>query len=138
RDGDRRRRRRRTQLHRRSGRRRCEHERQGAARLVPVPRLSARRRQPLPREPGTRTRIILAVTVAAFAATVALLGGVFRESSSAAPTALAAGQLVEDFKDGFLVAADTALVVLMLQSLLPAETEDENCWVLLGLVYELV
>src|ERR671930_1174333 len=84
----------------------------------------------------TRTRIILILTVAALAATVTLLGGVLRESSSAPPTALAAQQSVEDFKAGFALNGSTASLVLQLQSTLQASPEDEHSWVLLGLAYE--
>jgi tetratricopeptide (TPR) repeat protein len=84
----------------------------------------------------TRTRIILILTVAAIAATVSLLGGVLRESSSAPPSALAAAQTVSDFKAGFSLGGSTASLVLQLQSTLQASPKDEHSWVLLGLAYE--
>src|SRR5437868_38961 len=81
-------------------------------------------------------RILITAAVLVAAGFAALFAGVFRDGSSAAPTALAAQQSVEDFKAGFALDASTASLVLQLQSTLQASPKDEHSWVLLGLAYE--
>ncbi len=84
----------------------------------------------------TLKRIALVAAAATVVAAATLLGGVFRESSSAAPTALTGAQSVENFKSGFALTANTAGIVLDLQSRLQTSPADEHSWVLLGLAYE--
>jgi tetratricopeptide (TPR) repeat protein len=84
----------------------------------------------------TWRRLIVATAVAALAATALLLGGVLRESSSAAPAALAGAQSAEDFKEGFSLNASTASLVADLQSRLQADPKDEHSYALLGLAYQ--
>ena len=74
--------------------------------------------------------------MAALAATTLLLGGVLRESSTAAPASLAAAQSAEDFKEGFSLNASTASLVADLQSRLEADPKDEHAYALLGLAYQ--
>jgi tetratricopeptide (TPR) repeat protein len=74
--------------------------------------------------------------VAALAATALLLGGVLRESSSAASASLAGAQAGEDFKAGFAQNASTSSLVADLQSRLRANPDDEHSFALLGLAYE--
>jgi tetratricopeptide (TPR) repeat protein len=83
-----------------------------------------------------RTRIAILAALVAVAAFGALLGGVFRESSSAASAALAGAQAAEDFKAGFSLNASTASLVAELQSRLEANSQDEHSYVLLGLAYQ--
>jgi tetratricopeptide (TPR) repeat protein len=83
-----------------------------------------------------RKRLLLATAVAALAATAALLGGVFRDSSSAAPSGLAGAQSAEDFKAGFSLNRSTASLIADLQSRLRVDDADERSYVLLGLAYE--
>jgi len=83
-----------------------------------------------------RTRIAILASLVAVAAFGALLGGVFRESSSAASAALAGAQAAEDFKAGFSLNASTASLVAELQSRLEANPQDEHSYVLLGLAYQ--
>jgi tetratricopeptide (TPR) repeat protein len=82
-----------------------------------------------------QTRILIAAAALAAASLATLFGGVFRDSA-AAPSALAGGQAVEDFKAGFGLSASTASLVASLQSTLAANPTDEHSWVLLGLGYE--
>jgi tetratricopeptide (TPR) repeat protein len=82
------------------------------------------------------TRIAILAALVAVAAFGALLGGVFRESSSAASAALAGAQAAEDFKAGFSLNASTASLVAELQSRLEANPQDEHSYVLLGLAYQ--
>jgi tetratricopeptide (TPR) repeat protein len=84
----------------------------------------------------TRTRLIVAAAVAALAATAALLGGVLRESPSAATAALAGAQSAEDFKAGFSLNASTPALIADLQSRLRSDSRDEHSYVLLGLAYQ--
>jgi len=78
----------------------------------------------------------VATAVAALAATALLLGGVLRESSSAAPAAVAGAQSAEDFKQGFSLNGSTASLVADLQSRLQADPKDEHSYALLGLAYQ--
>jgi tetratricopeptide (TPR) repeat protein len=84
----------------------------------------------------TYKRLIVATAVAALAATALLLGGVLRESSSAAPAGLAGAQASEDFKAGFSLGKSTAAIVADLQSRLRATPDDQHSYALLGLAYE--
>ncbi len=81
------------------------------------------------------TRLILALTALLLAAAAALFGGIFRGSSSPA-AALATPQAAEDFKAGFALNANTATLVLELQSQLRGKAQDEHTWTLLGLAYQ--
>ena len=83
-----------------------------------------------------RRRLTVALAVAALAATALLLGGVLRESSSAAPAALAGAQSAESFKEGFSLGSSTASLVADLQSRLQADPKDEHSYALLGLAYQ--
>jgi tetratricopeptide (TPR) repeat protein len=83
-----------------------------------------------------RTRIVIVAALVSVTAFGALLGGVFRESSSAASAALAGAQAAEDFKAGFSLNASTASLVAELQSRLEANPQDEHSYVLLGLAYQ--
>jgi tetratricopeptide (TPR) repeat protein len=76
------------------------------------------------------------MTVAASAATVALLGGVFHNSPGTPASALAGSQSSEDFKAGFALNASTPALVLSLQSTLRSNPSDEHSWALLGLAYQ--
>jgi tetratricopeptide (TPR) repeat protein len=76
------------------------------------------------------------VVVAALSATALLLGGVLRESSSAAPASIAGAQSAENFKEGFSLNASTASLVSDLQSRLQADPKDERSYALLGLAYQ--
>jgi len=84
----------------------------------------------------TRTRLIAGTAVAALAATALLLGGVLRESSTAAPASLAGAQSAEDFKEGFSLNGSTASLVADLQSRLQADPKDGHSYALLGLAYQ--
>jgi tetratricopeptide (TPR) repeat protein len=84
----------------------------------------------------TRTRLITGTAVAALAATALLLGGVLRESSTAAPASLAGAQSAEDFKEGFSLNGSTASLVADLQSRLQADPKDGHSYALLGLAYQ--
>jgi len=84
----------------------------------------------------TWRRLTVATAVAALAATALLLGGVLRESSTAAPASLAAAQSAEDFKEGFSLNGSTASLVADLQSRLEADPKDEHAYALLGLAYQ--
>jgi tetratricopeptide (TPR) repeat protein len=83
-----------------------------------------------------RRRLTVALAVAALAATAILLGGVLRESSSAAPAALAGAQAAESFKEGFSLGSSTASLVADLQSQLRADPKNEHAYALLGLAYQ--
>jgi tetratricopeptide (TPR) repeat protein len=83
-----------------------------------------------------RNRILITAAVLVAAAVGALLGGVFRESTSAASAALAGAQATEDFKAGFSLNQSTASLIADLQSRLRADRTDEHSYVLLGLAYE--
>jgi tetratricopeptide (TPR) repeat protein len=76
------------------------------------------------------------LTVAAIAATVALLGGVFHGAPSTPASALAGSQSAEDFKAGFALNASTPALILSLQSTLRSTPGDEHSWALLGLAYQ--
>ncbi len=82
-----------------------------------------------------RNRILIATSVLVAAVAGALLGGVFRESSSAA-SALAGSQAAEDFSAGFSLNASTASLVSNLQSRLRVNPKDEHSYALLGLAYQ--
>jgi tetratricopeptide (TPR) repeat protein len=84
----------------------------------------------------TRRRLIVATAVASWAPTALLLGGVLRESSSAAPAALAGAQANEDFKAGFSLNQSTASLIADLQSRLRVTPKDEHSYTLLGLAYQ--
>jgi len=84
----------------------------------------------------TWRRLTVAAAVAALAATALLLGGVLRESSSAARASLAGAQAAEDFKEGFSLNRSTASLVADLQSRLRANPRDERSYALLGLAYQ--
>jgi tetratricopeptide (TPR) repeat protein len=83
-----------------------------------------------------RNRILITSAVVIAAALGALLGGAFRESSTAASAALAGAQASEDFKAGFSLNASTASLVADLQSRLRAHPKDEHSYTLLGLAYQ--
>jgi tetratricopeptide (TPR) repeat protein len=83
-----------------------------------------------------RGKLTVALAVAAIAATALLLGGVLRESSSAAPTALAGAQAAESFKEGFSLGSSTASLVADLQSQLRADPKNQHAYALLGLAYQ--
>jgi tetratricopeptide (TPR) repeat protein len=84
----------------------------------------------------TKRRLLVATAVAALAATALLLGGVLRESSTAAPLGLAGAQANEDFKAGFSLNASTASLIADLQSQLRVNAKDEHSYTLLGLAYQ--
>ena len=80
----------------------------------------------------------LAIGLAALVAAgfVAFFGGAFSSSPSTPASALAGSQSVQDFKAGFALTANTASLVLQLQSQLEVNAKDEHSWVLLGLAYQ--
>lgn len=82
-----------------------------------------------------RNRLLIAAASIAVVAPAFLLGGAFRESSSAASTPIGA-QAYEDFKSGFALNASTASTILDLQSTLRTRPDDEHAYVLLGLAYQ--
>jgi tetratricopeptide (TPR) repeat protein len=84
----------------------------------------------------TWRRLTVATAVAALAATALLLGGVLRETSTAAPASLAAAQSAENFKQGFALNGSTASLVADLQSRLEVDPKDEHAYALLGLAYQ--
>ena len=83
----------------------------------------------------TRSRITLAAASLVAAAVTVLLGGVFRETSSAQPQ-LISQQAAEDFKAGFSLNASTPSLIAQYQQSLRANPEDEHSSVLLGLAYQ--
>jgi len=87
---------------------------------------------------GTHMRNRIAITLVALAAAAvgALLGGVFRDSTSPASAALAGAQATEDFKAGFSLGKSTAALVADLQSRLRANPQDQHSYTLLGLAYQ--
>lgn len=83
-----------------------------------------------------RNRVLFTSGAVAAAALVALLGGLLRDSRSAASASVSGAQAAEDFKAGFSSNASTASLVADLQSRLQADPEDEHSYALLGLAYE--
>src|SRR6266542_3603986 len=83
----------------------------------------------------TRTRLTLGVVAAATAATTLLIGGVFRDPSSArpaaSPLAQPAGQLQTGFSPG-----DTVGLVRQLQADVRADPRNVQALDLLGLAYQ--
>ena len=86
----------------------------------------------------TSSRIVLGLTVAALAATVALLGGLVRGApTQASPsTELLIRQQIESFEIGFPLGASTPEIVGRLQVELQADPSNERAFTLLGLAYE--
>jgi len=82
-----------------------------------------------------RRRLTLVFGAVAVVALAVLLGGVFRDSSSAQPQ-LISQQAAEDFKAGFSLNASTASLILQFQEALRANPKDEHTYVLLGLAYQ--
>jgi tetratricopeptide (TPR) repeat protein len=82
-----------------------------------------------------RRRLTLAIGAVAVVALAVLLGGVFRDSSSAQPQ-LISQQAAEDFKAGFSLNSSTASLILQFQEALRANPKDEHTYVLLGLAYQ--
>ncbi len=78
-----------------------------------------------------RRRLFIAGTAAGIAAAVLLLGGLFRGSPAAAPRPTSGEALAADF-----AAADTAGLVLQLQTALRAAPRDVHGLGLLGLAYQ--
>jgi tetratricopeptide (TPR) repeat protein len=83
-----------------------------------------------------RTRILVTSAVLIAAAVGVLLGGVFRDRTSAASAALAGAQATEDFRAGFSLNASTPALIGDLQSRLRANPEDQHSYTLLGLAYQ--
>jgi tetratricopeptide (TPR) repeat protein len=81
-------------------------------------------------------KILIALAVLVGAGSVALFGGVFENSPSTPPSALAGSQSVQDFKAGFSLGGSTVSLVDQLQSQLAVYGKDEHSWVLLGLAYQ--
>ena len=79
----------------------------------------------------TWTRLAIAGTVAAIAATVLLFGGIFREGGAAQSTPVAAAQLPGDFASG-----DTQSLVLSLEQEVHARPADAQALTSLGLAYQ--
>ncbi|MGH3105468.1 MAG: tetratricopeptide repeat protein [Gaiellaceae bacterium] len=82
-----------------------------------------------------RTRIAVAATAAALAATVALLGGALRESTTAGAGGAAPAAVAGELQTGF-AAGDTAALVLRLQHELRGRPGDARRLTLLGLAYQ--
>ena len=82
-----------------------------------------------------RRRLTLVFGAVAVVALAVLLGGVFRDSSSAQPQ-LISQQAAEDFKAGFSLNSSTASLILQFQEALRANPKDEHTYVLLGLAYQ--
>jgi tetratricopeptide (TPR) repeat protein len=83
-----------------------------------------------------RNRLAITLVVLAAAAVGALLGGVFRDTGTAASAALGGAQATEDFKAGFSLNRSTAALVADLQSHLRVAPKDEHSYMLLGLAYQ--
>jgi tetratricopeptide (TPR) repeat protein len=83
-----------------------------------------------------RTRILVTSAVLIAAAVGVLLGGVFRDRTSAASAALAGAQATEDFRAGFSLNASTPALIGDLQSRLRANPQDQHSYTLLGLAYQ--
>ena len=89
-----------------------------------------------PRADTVTNKLLIPAAALLVAGLAALFGGVFRDSPSSVPSALAGAQSAEDFKAGFSLNASTASLVLDLQSQLRARPGDEHTWALLGLGYQ--
>ncbi len=83
----------------------------------------------------TRSRLALAAAALIAVGLAVLLGGLFRESSSAQPQ-LISQQAAEDFKAGFSLNASTASLILQFQETLRRNPKDERSFALLGLAYQ--
>jgi tetratricopeptide (TPR) repeat protein len=82
-----------------------------------------------------RSRLALASVAAVAAVLAALLGGVFRDASTASPR-LVSRSAGDDFASEFAPNASTGALILQLQQTLRRDPKDEHTYLLLGLAYQ--